>query len=57
MRGSLTPEEEARARELLEGGEKRRVESMEQYEKDGIVPFMREAAIARSLDVATTNAD
>jgi hypothetical protein len=56
MRGSLTPEEEARTRELLEGAEKRRVESMEQYEKDGIVPFMREAAIAHSLDVATTNA-
>jgi hypothetical protein len=57
VRGSLTPDEEARARELLEMAEKRRLESMAQYEKDGVVPFMREAAIAHSLDVATANAE
>lgn len=57
MRGSLTPDGEARAREFLELDEKRRLESMAQYEKDGVVPFMRDAAIAHSLDVATPNAE
>ena len=57
MRGSLTPDEEARTRELLEIAEKRRLELMAQYEKDGVGPFMREAAIAHSLDVATANGE
>jgi hypothetical protein len=30
---------------------------MAQYEKDGVVPFMRGAAIVHSLDVATANAE
>jgi hypothetical protein len=57
LRGSLTDEEEARAKEILDLSEKRRLESMAQYEKDGIVPFMRDAAIAHSLDVATPSSE
>jgi hypothetical protein len=57
MRGSLSPEEEERARILLDTAEKHRLESMAQYQNDGVVPFMREAAISHSLDIATANAE
>lgn len=57
MRGEMTPEDEARARQMLEGAEERRLKSMAQYEKDGVVPFMRESGISQSLDMATTDAD
>jgi hypothetical protein len=55
FRGSPAPDEETRARALLKMAEKHRLESMAQYEQDGVVPFMRETAIAHSLDVATEN--
>ncbi|MBR0899106.1 DUF3800 domain-containing protein [Bradyrhizobium tropiciagri] len=41
LRGELSPEVEAKARELMALSEQRRQESMEQYKRDGITPFMR----------------
>jgi hypothetical protein len=41
FRTPITPEQEAEARRLIELDEKRRLESMQQYERDGIIPFMR----------------
>jgi hypothetical protein len=37
----LSAEQEEKARKLIAEDEARRVQSMDQYEKDGIVPFMR----------------
>jgi hypothetical protein len=37
----ISPEQEAGARKMIELGEARRLESMAQYKRDGIVPFMR----------------
>jgi hypothetical protein len=41
LRTPLTPEQEAEARRLIELDEQHRIESMRQYERDGVVPFMR----------------
>ena len=41
LRGEISAEQEAEARKLMQMSERRRVESIEQYKRDGIVPFMR----------------
>jgi hypothetical protein len=45
LEGELTEEQESRGRELMALSEKRRLESMEQYKRDGVTPFMRPIAI------------
>jgi hypothetical protein len=47
----VSAEQELEARKLIAQDEARRIESMRQYEQDGIVPFMRTHLIA------ATNAD
>jgi Protein of unknown function (DUF3800) len=42
LRGDLTEEQEAQARQMMQLAEQRRQESMAQYQRDGIPPFMRE---------------
>jgi len=41
MRGPLSVEREDEARKMIEAMETRRTESMQQYERDGVVPHMR----------------
>jgi hypothetical protein len=45
LEGELTEEQETRARELMALSEKRRIASVEQYKRDGVVPFMRRDTI------------
>jgi hypothetical protein len=42
MRTPISAEQEIKVREMLDFAEKRRQQSMEDYEKDGIVPYMRQ---------------
>jgi len=41
FRTPLTPEQEQYVRKMMAQAEARRLESMAQYERDGVVPFMR----------------
>jgi hypothetical protein len=41
LRTPLSPEQESEARRLIEIDEQHRVESMQQYERDGVVPYLR----------------
>jgi len=51
----ISAEQEAEARKHIAQDEARRIQSMEQYEKDGIVPFMRKPLLeaAQSTDEAS----
>jgi hypothetical protein len=51
FRNPITPEQEQAARKMIEQGEARRLESMAQYKRDGIVPFMRSLADPQAVEL------
>ncbi|WP_375205631.1 DUF3800 domain-containing protein [Hyphococcus sp.] len=48
--GELEPEQEAKARLMIEQAENRRLEAMERYEMDGLPPFARSIALSDQSD-------